>query len=340
MLTKRTAKISPIGVEFIKKGEGHYAKVYDDLRPKRKILSWGSSWKNRNFKGTPTIGYGHVIWSKWVDKRSKWGDYLHSGSSFLSKDQAHQLLLKDLPRYEKPVRSYLTDNARFTQNMWDALISMAYNTGPYAKSIKAVAQAINEGDYQKGADLIRGGPKKSMGKYLKGLENRRNKEAALFLSEVPTSSFSPGIIAALSLSIIGLSVGAVAVKRKMGSKSISCGDCYEAAGRYMLENGMRNPNLRLVHGEVLGRGAIEGLWFGHAWIEDVSRDMVIDVANKRRVEMPKNVYYTLGTINMPYYQDGEMHPAKNNIFVYDMNTFRQKILENEHWGPWDLQTKF
>ena len=54
MLTKKNAKISPAGIEFIKSGEGHYGKVYDDLSSKTKKYSWGSSWSNRNFKGTPT----------------------------------------------------------------------------------------------------------------------------------------------------------------------------------------------------------------------------------------------------------------------------------------------
>jgi lysozyme len=208
MLTKKTAKISPVGLEFIKKGEGHYGKVYDDLSSKTKKYSWGSSWNNRNFKGTPTIGYGHVVWSKWVDERSRWTDYLHSGSSFLTKDQAHKLLVADLPRYEKPVRSYLNDKAKFTQNMWDALISMAYNTGPYAKSIKKVSRAINEGKYNEAADIIRGGPQQTRKKdgtliYLKGLTNRRNKEADLFLKDADKSTSNIG----LSIASVGIPFG-------------------------------------------------------------------------------------------------------------------------------------
>ena len=164
MLTKKSAKISPTGIEFIKKEEGHYGKVYDDISSKTKKYSWGPSWPERNFKGTPTIGYGHVVWSKWIDERPQWTDYLHSGGSFLTKPQAHDLLVSDLPKYEKRVRSYLTDKARFTQNMWDALISMAYNTGPNAKSIKNIAKAINKGRYEEAADIIRGGPQKTRDK--------------------------------------------------------------------------------------------------------------------------------------------------------------------------------
>jgi hypothetical protein len=123
------------------------------------------------------------------------------------------------------------------------------------------------------------------------------------------------------------------------SKS-SCGDCYEAAGRYILKKGLRNPDLRLVHGEVLGRGDLQGVWFGHAWVEDIKKGIVLEVANGRLVKMPKEVYYALGTINIPYYENGKVHPPKNNIYVYDINQTRQKTIDFEHWGPWDLKTEF
>ena len=211
MLTKKTAKISPAGIEFIKGGEGHYGKVYDDLSSKTPKYSWGPSWAERNFKGTPTIGYGHVVWSKWVDERSRWTDYLHSGGSFLTKQQAHDLLVSDIPKYERRVRSYLSDKARFSQNMWDALISMAYNTGAGATAIKNIVKAINEGKYEEAADIMRGGPKKTRDKrgkliYLRGLSNRRNKEADLFLKD-SQQIHGLGLLGVLGLTGISTIIG-------------------------------------------------------------------------------------------------------------------------------------
>ena len=57
------------------------------------------------------------------------------------------------------------------------------------------------------------------------------------------------------------------------------GDCYQAAGRYMMDHCLAGDDcdLILVHGEVAGQGPIEGLTFGHAWVLD--RGMVIDKAN-------------------------------------------------------------
>jgi hypothetical protein len=107
------------------------------------------------------------------------------------------------------------------------------------------------------------------------------------------------------------------------------GDCYEAAGRYVMDNALfpgDNPNLILVHGEVTGQGPIAGVKFGHAWVED--GDLVRDYSRDRKVEMPKIVYYALGNIE------------ESKVFKYTPEEMRRKILDYEHWGPWDLQTEF
>ena len=109
------------------------------------------------------------------------------------------------------------------------------------------------------------------------------------------------------------------------------GDCYEAAGKWFMDNAMTgfgaptDPDLRLVHGEVVGRGSLEGVSFGHAWIED--GDKVIDPSNDRMVEMPRSLYYALGSID-----------HIDNTHRYDVNTFRRRVTTHRHWGPWDLVT--
>lgn len=104
----------------------------------------------------------------------------------------------------------------------------------------------------------------------------------------------------------------------------SGGDCYEANGRYFLNN-LGNKNLRLVHGEVTGQGGLAGVNYGHAWLED--GDTVIDVSNGRNLRLPKIVYYALGGID-----------RNDNYHVYDASKFSQRLTKHEHWGPWDLKT--
>ena len=78
----------------------------------------------------------------------------------------------------------------------------------------------------------------------------------------------------------------------------SGGDCYEAAGRYMMDHcilGNDDCGLILVHGEVAGQGTLEGITYGHAWVLDGSA--VIDKSNGRDIQMPQMIYYAIGQIN-------------------------------------------
>jgi len=106
------------------------------------------------------------------------------------------------------------------------------------------------------------------------------------------------------------------------------GDCYEAAGQYMMQEctfGKDNCGLVLVHGEVMGQGPIEGITFGHAWVE--IDGMVIDKSNGRDLKLPAALYYHAGKIN-----------EINNVIRYPWSEARVKIIDNGTWGPWDLET--
>ena len=106
------------------------------------------------------------------------------------------------------------------------------------------------------------------------------------------------------------------------------GDCYEAAGRYMMDKcqfGGDCTGWVLVHGEVMGQGDIDGITFGHAWVE--SNGMVIDKSNGRDLQLPASLYYAVGKID-----------EIGNVVKYSWPDARDKILEFEHWGPWDLET--
>lgn len=116
----------------------------------------------------------------------------------------------------------------------------------------------------------------------------------------------------------------------------SGGDCYEAAGRYIMDRPF-DKDLVLVHGEVMGRGELHGVWFGHAWIE--SGDEVIEVSNGKNIKMPKHIYYILGTIDQPYYQDGKMYPPKNNVLKYTGTQAMDMFSKHETFGHWELETE-
>ena len=101
------------------------------------------------------------------------------------------------------------------------------------------------------------------------------------------------------------------------------GNCFEAAGRYMMDHGLEDKNLSLVHGEVEGQGPLDGIKYGHAWIEKGNE--VIDVSNGRDIKMSKERYYQIGNIG-------------NNLHRYNYKEFAGKITKYKHWGPWDLTT--
>lgn len=111
---------------------------------------------------------------------------------------------------------------------------------------------------------------------------------------------------------------------KISSKNKG-GDCYEAALKYLLKNSKNN--LLLVHGEVTGQGAIKGIKYGHAWIEN--GENVIDVSNGRDIKLPKIIYYALGHIK----------DKSDKLFKYDLKSANKMILRYRTYGPWELDTE-
>lgn len=100
------------------------------------------------------------------------------------------------------------------------------------------------------------------------------------------------------------------------------GDCYEAAGNYMMNEGPKT-NAILVQGEVLGQGPLEGIRFGHSWIE--KGGMVFEVANGKNMWVPMDLYYRIGDI------------TRTKKYTYGQAM--KWMLKTGHYGPWELKTE-
>jgi len=106
-------------------------------------------------------------------------------------------------------------------------------------------------------------------------------------------------------------------------ESKACGDCFQIAGRNLIDE--KVPGIKLVHALVHGGGALEGRRFPHAWNE--FDDIVLDNSNGNQVIMRKEHYYDKGRIN----------PEESGAYAkYDKDAALKLMLKTKHWGPWGL----
>ena len=115
---------------------------------------------------------------------------------------------------------------------------------------------------------------------------------------------------------------------KTSARPEATGDCYESAGRYMMDMGDVDAPGKyfLCHGVVTGQGpSVEGLRFGHAWCELVmdGGTLVIDNSNGVGYTGPKQEYYSVG------------HIKDSDVVRYDRTEMMKMLARNRHWGPWD-----
>jgi lysozyme len=141
-------KTSQKGTDLIKNFEGLQLKSYKDS------------------VGVLTIGYGST------------GQHV-SPDMIITKEQAEQLLKKDLERFEKGVSDLV--KVELNQSQFDALVSFSFNLGLGNLKSSTLLKKLNASDYKGAADEIlrwnRAG-----GKVLNGLTRRRIAERDLFLS--------------------------------------------------------------------------------------------------------------------------------------------------------------
>ena len=94
------------------------------------------------------------------------------------------------------------------------------------------------------------------------------------------------------------------------------GNCYQVAYQYFTNK----RTGKLVHGLVMGQGALDGIRYVHAWVED--GNTVIDKTLPQRFQkMSKREYYKIGKIT--------------NTFSYDQEEVLEKVIETGVYGPWE-----
>ena len=139
-------KISHRGLKLIAGYEGFHSKPY--LCPANK----------------QTIGYGHLImpYEKFTE---------------ITREEGDALLLKDCEIAEKAVEKLVT--AEINQDIFDALVSFAFNVGAGNFEKSSVLKNLNKSDYYNCA-LSFCLWNKAGGKILQGLINRRAEEQLIF----------------------------------------------------------------------------------------------------------------------------------------------------------------
>lgn len=124
--------------------------------------------------GKKTIGYGHT------------GEDVKNGMR-LTEEQARELLMLDIKRFEEAVNSEL--RVEVSQGLFDALVDTTFNIGVKGFSDSTFLRYVNAGKSKKEiADAIRmwnksTDPKTKQKVYNEGLAKRRERVIKLFISD-------------------------------------------------------------------------------------------------------------------------------------------------------------
>jgi lysozyme len=149
-------------LDLIKKWEGFRAEAYKDIA------------------GIWTIGYGTTAMAGvGIDPKP---------GMRITEAEAEWYLQKAVDKFAANIRPAIT--APINGNEFGAFVSLAYNIGPGAFKKSSALRHFNAGDKAKAADAILLW-NKAGGKVVKGLQNRRAEERALFLTPEATSKPAP-----------------------------------------------------------------------------------------------------------------------------------------------------
>ena len=93
------------------------------------------------------------------------------------------------------------------------------------------------------------------------------------------------------------------------------GNCYEVAGRMVMDNDL----MVLCHGLATGSGPLKGQLIAHAWCE--LGDEVFDYSDGKHFVGRKEKYYEIGKIT--------------KVVKYSALEACKLMLKTGHFGPWD-----
>lgn len=146
-------------IDMIKEFENFESKPYKDV------------------KGVWTIGYGATYYPN--------GKKVTGLDAPVTESLANEMLLKMVDAdYSTPVNILLANEikaGKVNQNMFDAIVCLAYNIGMGQLASSSVIRFLKAGDKQQAADSFRLF-KYSGGKVYNGLVRRRERERELFLA--------------------------------------------------------------------------------------------------------------------------------------------------------------
>lgn len=129
-----------------------------------------------------TIGVGHVLYPEQaklpIGERAAYPLKPQDNRTW-SKEEVDSLLAKDVERFERGVAKFIP--IKLTQGEFDCAVSFSFNLGLGTLQRSTFRQALLRGD-KVGAIQSLLKYNKAGGKVLKGLDNRRKDEAALFNS--------------------------------------------------------------------------------------------------------------------------------------------------------------
>lgn len=155
-------KVSKTCLVLVQKWEGFYANAY--LCP----------------AGVWTVGYGTTVWPN--GQRVKKGDTI-------TREEASKLLEKQVNEHASTIAHYV--KVPLIQNQYDALASFQYNLGRHILKNSYLLKYLNAQQWDKAANSMMQyckarNPKTSKLEVLRGLQNRRKEEVALFLKPAAT----------------------------------------------------------------------------------------------------------------------------------------------------------
>lgn len=137
-----------------------------------KMLAHHEGVRKKPYKcpaGLWTVGVGHLI----GDGKS----LPDSWNRTFTLEEVYAILAKDVERFERGVSRLIT--YPLSQNEYDAIISFAFNLGLGCLQRSTLRSALNRGDKVAAIESLLK-YNKAGGKVLKGLDNRRKDEAAMF----------------------------------------------------------------------------------------------------------------------------------------------------------------